>query len=70
MNFQKKERFTKAAVNEWVRGRIDRLAENHGFNLGNGYSQVERSSPARNRAYGEIMALQAMIDVFRLGEEK
>lgn len=68
------KRFSKSQVAEWARGRIDRLAENNGFNLDCGWVQVDQSTPespeqkirARNRAYGEVMALQALIDVFNL----
>jgi hypothetical protein len=74
MNLQKKQRFTKAQVAEWARGRLDRMAENYGIKLDEGWYQVDQSTAyeamhpllERNRAMGEVMALQALLEVFEL----
>ena len=53
------------------------MSENYSFDLRNGWSQVDKSIDGskdaklleRNRAYGEVMALQALIDAFGLVEK-
>ena len=51
-------RFTKSAIIAELRQRAFELETINKFDHGNGSAQVEKSSPSRNRAYGEWKTLR------------
>ena len=60
------ERFTKATLAEYVRGQLDVLRKEHGFDNRVGWAQVDGKGEAVSRAFGEWYALQMLADAFDL----
>ena len=59
-------KFTKANVATEIEKRISCLYAHRGFDPNNGTAQVQKRSAEANRDYGQLMALESLMDTFDL----
>lgn len=62
MNKLRKKRFSKSTVSVYLLQRLNNLIDQYNFDSNVGWVQVEGLGEVMNRAYGEFITLQDLVD--------